>query len=306
VDNLAHTLIGIGVARSGLSRKFGPGTTLTLALSSNLPDVDALYAFWDGWNRFMLRRTHTHALVSLPLLAAGLAFVLGHRYRQQSWRTLFGLSALGIGLHILFDLVNSFGVVVLWPFDRNRYELASVFIIDLAIWGIALAPLVAGSFLRDPAIRERAYRLSCAGLAVYVGACVLAHARSESIVREYLALRGIRAERLELFPEPLGPDRFRAAALHGSDWEIVLCRVLSGRCEPLGERRTDRSAPRVREVRESPRGRALEWFMAAPVWTLESDGSVSVQDLRFESAVLPRGNPFVVRFPPGTVEPVFR
>ena len=93
MDNLAHTLIGIGVARSGLSRRFGAGTTATLALASNLPDLDVLWTILDPWDRFMLRRTHTHALVALPVLSALLALVLRRRYRQQSWGVLFGLSA---------------------------------------------------------------------------------------------------------------------------------------------------------------------------------------------------------------------
>lgn len=304
MDNLAHTLIGIGVARSGLSRKCGPGTTLTLAVASNLPDVDALYAVWDGWDRFMLRRTHTHALVSLPILAAGLALLLRWRYREQSWRALFGLCALGIALHIVFDLANSFGVVVLWPFDRSRIELSSIFIIDLAIWGITLAPLVVHRFLAGEAARERAYRASVGVLGLYALACVLAHARCESLVSRDLEARGIQAEAIRVFPEPFGPTVFRAATLEGSEWNLYRCRILSGRCEPMGSVRTDRLAPRVSEVRSSPKGRDLEWFMAAPVWKLRPDGSVQVQDLRFDSFVLARRNPFVVVFPPGGLEAV--
>ena len=82
MDNLAHTLIGIGVARSGLSRRFGPGTTVTLAIASNLPDVDVLWTIFDPWDRFMLRRTHSHAIVALPVLASLLALVLQWRYRE--------------------------------------------------------------------------------------------------------------------------------------------------------------------------------------------------------------------------------
>src|SRR6185295_12748055 len=119
MDNLAHTIIGISVARTGLSRRFGAGTTATLAIASNLPDIDIFWTFFDPFDRFMLRRTHSHALIVLPALAALLAVVLRWRYREQRWSVLFGLSALGIALHLLFDLVNSFGVVLLWPFLPN-------------------------------------------------------------------------------------------------------------------------------------------------------------------------------------------
>ena len=147
MDNLAHSLIGIGVARCGLSRRFGPGTTVTMVIASNLPDIDALWTMADPWDRFMLRRTHTHALVMLPVLAALLAVALRWRYREQSWRTLFGLSLLGLGLHVAFDLVNAFGVVIFWPFSMRRVELESVFIIDVLLWLLMLAPIAASRFL---------------------------------------------------------------------------------------------------------------------------------------------------------------
>lgn len=306
MDNLAHTLIGVGVARAGLARRYGPGTTLTVAIASNLPDVDALYAIWDGWDRFMLRRTHTHALVTLPLLAAALAFVMRAKYRHIPWKVLFGLSAVGLLLHDFFDLVNSFGVVILWPFSRARFELASVFIIDPVIWAITLVPLVTGRFVRDELRRERLHTGALAALGLYVLLCVGAHERARGLVLGEAAGAKIPARALRVFPEPAGPHRFRAAVRVRNEWRVYLCRVLPGRCERAGTFPTDDAEPRVAEVRASPHGKAVEWFMAAPVWTLRPDGSVEVYDLRFQTLVVSRPNPFVAVFPPGSVVPVTR
>jgi len=306
LDNLAHTLIGIGVARSGLSRRFGRGTTATLAVASNLPDLDALWAFWDPWDRFMLRRTHTHALITLPLLAALLAVVLQRRYREQPWGVLFGLSALGIALHLLFDLVNSFGVVLLWPFSPARFELACVFIIDLAIWGFMLAPIVASRFLKSDDRRLLAYRVAVVVLGIYVGLCQAAHFRAESQVRSELARQQLQPRELRVFPEPFGPRRFRVAARIGDAWNVYLCSLPSGTPELRESLPTHAEAPRVAGIRATPRGQALERFMAAPVWTLHPDGRVDVYDLRFTSLVVPRNRTFWVEFPPGSLDPVVR
>jgi len=303
VDNLAHTLIGVGVARAGLSKRFGPGTTLTLAISSNLPDVDVLWAIWDPMDRFLLRRTHSHALVALPVLAALLASVLRWRRPDRSWRVLFGLSALGIALHLLFDLVNSFGVVLLWPFAPTRFELASVFIIDLFIWGVMGAPLVASRILQTEGARTRGYQVSVALLGVYLVLCFGAHARAGAMAREDLEKRGLRATVLESFPEPLGPHRFRSAARVGDAWHVSIDHVLTGKVEPREEVHTDESLPRVSELRATSMGRRLDRFMAAPVWTVHADGSVEVYDLRFNSLIVPRKATFVVTFPPGSSEP---
>jgi inner membrane protein len=304
LDNLAHTLIGIGVARSGLTRRFGAGTTVTLALASNLPDLDVLWTIYDPWDRFMLRRTHTHAVVMLPVLAALLAVALRRRYRDQRWSVLFGLSALGIGLHLLFDLVNSFGIVLLWPFTLRRFELASVFIIDLWIWGAMLAPIAAGRWLKSEETKVFAYRLAVAGLGIYAVLCLAAHARTEALIRDRLARDGIHADALHVFPEPFGPHRFRAAVLRESAWHVYLCSVLRGTCDLKEVVPTAPSAPRVADVRAAPHGRALERFMAAPVWTLRPDGGVDVYDLRFVSLVVPRKKTFRVEFPPGRLDPV--
>lgn len=301
MDNLTHTLIGIGVARAGLSQRLGPGTTLTLAIASNLPDVDALYAWWDPLDRFLLRRTHTHALLTLPLLAALLATVLCWRRPERSWRALFGVAALGIALHLFFDVVNSFGVVLLWPFTLRRFELASVFIIDLFIWGVMLAPLIASRFQKSEEARRRSYQAAVALLGIYVTLCTAGHSRAEALAKQTPAATLVR-----VFPEPLGPHRFRTAVRSGDAWQVFLVDVLGGTLEPRELVHTHEAAPRVAELRATPTGRRLEHFMAAPVWTLHPDGRVDVYDLRFNSLVVVRKGTFVVEFPPGSVEPVVR
>lgn len=306
MDNLAHTLIGIGVARSGLSRRFGPGTTFTLAVSSNLPDMDVLWTMWDRWDRFMLRRTHSHALLALPVLAAALAWLLCRRYPQQRWSVLFGLSGLGIALHLLFDLVNSFGVVILWPFTLHRFELSSVFIVDLCIWGITLLPLVAAFRLRSDRAKELAYRVSLGALGIYVALCLAASTRAKSLVREELARKRVEASALRVFPEPLGPQRFRVAARIGRDWNVYLCSLLWNSAELRAVVPSDDAAPRVAQIRSTPRGEMLDRFMSAPVWTVHPDGAVDVYDLRFSNLVLARTPVFHVEFAPGRVDPGVR
>lgn len=254
----------------------------------------------------MLRRTHSHAIVMLPALAAVFAAVLRWRRPDRSWTVLFGLSALGIALHLLFDLVNSFGVVLLWPFTLRRFELASIFIIDLWIWGFMLAPIAAGRFLKTDDARLLAYRLGVAALGLYVVLCLAAHSLAEARIRDELARQSIRSELVRVFPEPLGPHRFRAAARAGESWNVYLCSVIGGTCELRATVPSSFSAPRVAELRATPHGRALERFMSAPVWTLRADGRVEVYDLRFASLVIPRNPTFRVEFPPGRLEPVVR
>jgi inner membrane protein len=295
VDNVAHTLIGVGMARAGLAERYGRGTTLLLAVASNVPDVDIFWTMWDGWSRFLDRRTHSHAAVAWPALAALLAAAFRPFCPRIPWRALFGMSLLGIVGHVFFDYVNSFGVVVFWPFSRARPELGWIFIIDLAVWGI-LAAAIPLARLRPPP--ERVWRCALAVLGVYVVLCGAGRAAAEVQVRRELLREGLPPAELRIFPEPLGPHRFRAAARVGDRWEVFLVRVFSGRVERAGAAPTDAGDPRVEEIRASPLGRRLEHFMAAPVWRRRPDGSVEVRDLRFEPLVVRRRNPFVGIFPP--------
>ena len=302
MDNITHTLTGVVLARAGLARRHGRGTTLLLALASNLPDVDVLVSLSGSPYAFLLRRTLTHSVFGLPLVCLALALAFKVKQRKRSLASLFGLSLLGAGTHVFMDLINSYGVVVLFPLSRARFELAWTFIIDLAIWTILATPLVLSlvrRLARRAPVGELPFRASLAVLALYLGLCALGHFRAVSLVGDAARSVGMRPDFACVFPEPLGPHRFRGVAREGPLYRSWLVHVWTGRAEDAGTVRTNAYDPDVAAVRQRPEVRRLEQFYKAPVWTrLPETGEVAVRDLRFSSAVLDRRpTAFSRRFP---------
>lgn len=299
MDNLTHSLLGVGMANAGLSRRLGRGTFLMLFLSSNIPDVDVFWAMALGGDAVLGRRMLTHSIVGIPLLAAGLAALFRLFYRETPWKSFFGLAALGMGVHVFFDMVNSYGVVPFYPLSGVRLELAWVFIIDLALWGLLLLPLLLAWPLKRIGL-EKLSRISLAGVALYVALCAAGRWRTSVVLDRAAINEGIKPVFSYVFPEALGPHRFRGVLKEGMEYRVYLIRPWLGRWEAQGVFPTEENEPLVRAARETKRGRRIDRFFKAPVWRLDPDGKAAqVYDLRFQSAVLKwRDPPFRYRVEP--------
>lgn len=296
MDNVTHSLFGLALARAGLAQRHGRGTTALLVIASNIPDLDAILLLTSGESAAWLRRTHTHCVTGGPILALalGIAWWLASRKRMPL-RTAAGLALLGVGGHVGMDLLNSYGVVALWPFSEGRYELAWVYIIDLALLGILLAPLLMRRLLREREARWN--RVALALVLIYLAACAGSRARAEWLLREHLQREGTEASFTYVFPEALGPHRWRAVARDGDRWRLWLVHVLDSRLELAREDVTQEGDPLVEGVRSTERARDVEHFFKAPVWTLhESRTRATCIDLRFISIVIGRGTPFEYEF----------
>jgi inner membrane protein len=208
MDNLTHSLFGLALARSGLAERAGPGATALLVVASNIPDVDAILLFTDGADAAWLRRTHTHCLLGASVLALvlGLAWWAAGRRRMALPHAL-GLAFLGVLGHVGMDLLNSYGVVALWPFSHERFELAWVFIIDLAMLAILIAPLLLARPLSGRVSATTLSRAALVALAAYISCCGLARAHASAILADLLAREGARPTLTYVFPEALGPHR---------------------------------------------------------------------------------------------------
>ncbi len=299
MDNLTHTLVGLVAAESGLARRYGSGTAFTLALASNLPDVDALWARFAGGDAFLYRRMATHSLFGVPVLALLSSMIIRLVWKGLRFRDLFVLHLVGMYLHTFFDLLNSYGVVLFYPLTRARWEMAWVFILDLALWGILVAPFLVALVPRFRIHREKVFRVALVSVAGYLLLCGGSRLVCTRLLDETLARRGEAASFTAVVPEAFGPHRFRGLALVGDDvWSLYLLHAWEGRAELVETFRTRAREPRIAALRETPRARELEWFFLAPVWTICDGGrSASVTDLRFRSAVLPRRrSPFDFQF----------
>lgn len=307
MDPVTHTLIGVGMANAFFRRRIGPGAVPILALASNLPDVDTVVQFTGDPTAILMRRTFGHSIFALPLWAMALTFILRRFYPRLSLRTLLGLTLLGAVMHVFFDLVNSFGVVLFWPFSDWRPELAIVFIIDLFLTGFLSAPVLLCLIRRMRPHLVPLSQVSMACVVIYLLLCgVNRLLAQQALTAEWVGL-GAQPDFSYLFPEPLGPHRWRGVMRAGNTYRVYLICPLLGQVELKDTIPTWQGSPNVERVRHTVLARRLEWFFKAPVWTVRRDPpggqtpannpiEVSIYDLRFRSIVIGRGNPFEYRF----------
>jgi inner membrane protein len=291
LDNLTHTLVGVGMAEAFFKKRLGPAAVPVLAWSSNLPDIDAAVMLWRDPAAITWRRTIGHSIFLFPLWAAGLAWLFKKKYPEQKFSTLFGLCLLGSCVHVFFDLVNSFGVRVVWPLEW-RPELAAVFIIDLILLALLIAPLVAARF--NPARRHEFFRASQLAVAAYLVFCLANRAAASTALAR--ATQNEPKEFSYVFPEPLGPHRWRGVTRHDDDYKLYLIHSLSGTVDLKEEACIQADDPRVLKARNSFLGRCLDAFFKAPVWLCEGD-AVEAYDIRFRSLIFPSRRGFQFVFP---------
>ena len=148
MDNLTHSLFGVTLARTPLSRA-GRGTTAALLLASNAPDVDILATAGGAVKYLQWHRGMTHGplgIVGLGVLSAGLVWT-GRRIYDQRWPPTrprngdadhdasFGMlvvvSIVGVLLHVLMDLPTSYGTRLLSPFDWHWFAVDWMPIVDI-------------------------------------------------------------------------------------------------------------------------------------------------------------------------------
>jgi membrane-bound metal-dependent hydrolase YbcI (DUF457 family) len=300
MDPVTHTLTGVTAANAFFRRRVGPEAVPILAVAANLPDLDASSYFLGGPRALLLRRTFGHSIFLIPIWAAALALLLGFFYPRIRWRTRFGLALLGCAIHLLFDLINSFGVVVLWPLSDWRPEMAIVFILDFILTGLLAAPLIAAVVKRLRPHLAALSRASAASVAIYLALCGVSRAMAVRTLETAAAARGASPSFSYVFPEPLGPHRWRGVVREGDLYHLYVLREPAGRADPAGEVSSFDGDARVEEAKASPVGRELVAFFKAPVWRVTAESApagaargdpgalVAAYDLRFRTLVLDR------------------
>ncbi|HEX7044031.1 MAG TPA: metal-dependent hydrolase [Burkholderiales bacterium] len=208
MDTLTHALSGALLARateprtrrSALPRR----TRMAVGFwAAAFPDSDFVLRFADPLTYLTTHRGVTHSLLMLPLWAIGLAFAFHLLYRRRyPWRAFVGVCALSLGVHIVGDVITSFGTMVLAPLSDWRAALPVTFIIDPFFTGIIVAGLVASHLARDS---RRAAAAASLVLAAYVGFQGVLHAHAVRIGEAYAQAQRLERATAHALPQPFSP-----------------------------------------------------------------------------------------------------
>lgn len=237
MDTLTHALSGALLARATAPGDPAPGAVSLRrrvaagALAAAFPDIDFVLGFVSPSAYLLYHRGVTHSLILLPIWAIALAWIFARLDpARPRWQAYFGVVAGSLGIHILGDLITSFGTVMLAPLSDRRFALDTTFIIDLWFTGIIVVALLAGLVWRGSRVP------AVAGLAVlagYVGLQGYAHGVAVEFGREYAQAQGISGARVTAQPRPVSPFNWMVVVEKGEEFRYAFVNVV--RQEPPAE-----------------------------------------------------------------------
>ena len=150
-----------------------------------------------------LHRGPTHSLLLLPFWALIFSWILAKILREpRGWRPLYGVTTMGIGLHVAGDLITSYGTMIFWPLSDVRPGLGSTFIIDPWFSGIIVAGLVASIWFRTSKIPSI---VASTMLCVYVGFGWLQKEKALELGAEYARSRNLATAKVAAHPRAVSP-----------------------------------------------------------------------------------------------------
>lgn len=219
MDTLTHALSGAlfarGTAPSDAPPRSTPRRIAAGFFAAAFPDMDFVVSFLGPVEYLKHHRGATHSFLLLPFWAFLVAWVLAKILREpRGWRALYGVCALGIGAHILGDLITSYGTMILAPLSDWRFGWGTTFIIDLWFSGILLAGLVASAFVRHSRVPALAASAVLVGYVLFQA--WLKNEAHEFAQRHAASLGAAKAE-ITAYPRAVSPFNW---TVYVSDEEV--------------------------------------------------------------------------------------
>jgi inner membrane protein len=218
MEPVTHALTSIALGRAGLN-KITRAATPMLLVSGLIADVDWVARFGGADSFLRGHRTVTHSLVGTAAIIAGLAaafWFIGRKYPKFAvgLAPAFLICAIGAGVHLSLDLLNAYGVKLLWPFSEKWYAWDLADSVDSWILFFLLAGLLSPELFRlvleeigaKPKRRGR-QRGAIVGLvfvALVIGGRAFAHEKAIALLDSH-DYRGQTPLEVAAFPRPSNP-----------------------------------------------------------------------------------------------------
>jgi len=295
MDPLTHAISGAALARAMPQQPLPRGQFILIILLAMAPDADYVLKFISDMTYLEHHRGVTHSILMLPLWTWLIYALLPHQAKLQP--IMPWLLAAAIAMHILLDVITSFGTMVLAPLSDWRAALDLVFIIDPLFTALMLLPLLLGLIWK----RQRR-PLAITSLALCGGYLLLTtsqHERAIDVARQQFP----QATGYAALPYPFSPFHWQVIAetpQHYQRTYIDLEPAFPGGAILFPKRFADRFLEQL-----SPASRPLwhsfrkmegslwqanrpgiafyHWFARYPVILKETDSLLEIGDLRFGS-----------------------
>lgn len=287
MDPLTHVVSGIAAGRAFQS-KFPKAKYFTFfaGLAAAIPDIDILVGS-DPILNLGFRRSFTHGILGVPLLAALLSFVAVKYFGFGKLKSAFGFFLCLVGLHVYLDVPNSYGTQFLFPFSTTRFSIDSVYIIDLFFLALLLVLALLGWLLR-----ERRSLIGVLGLSVALGYPMMNLSIKTGVrhkVAEQLSEQQIHYDHLHVASDAFSPFRWKVILEDGSMYKTTGATLFGLTQNTVWETYEKASRFELEGLAQNiPFFKTYSWFVVYPAIEREAtaEGSKVIwKDLRFMSSV---------------------
>ena len=218
MEPITHALTSIALGRAGLN-KVSRAATPMLIVSGLIADVDWVTRLGGADTFLRGHRTVTHSLVGTAAIITAVAaasWLIGRKYPKFAvgFFFSFAICAIGAGTHLLLDLLNGYGVKLLWPFSAKWYAWDLADAVDSWILFFLLAGLLLPELFRlvleeigSKPKRHGRHRGAIVGLAfvaLVVAGRGFAHQRAIALL-DSRTYRGQTPLQVAAFPRPSNP-----------------------------------------------------------------------------------------------------
>jgi len=313
MEPVTHALTSIALGRAGLNKVTRAATPMLL-VSGMIADVDWITRL--GGADVFLRghRTVTHSLVINIVIAAGVAagsWFVGRKYAKFDVKLFPALAicAIGAGAHLLLDMLNGYGLKLLWPFSAKWYAWDLADSVDSWILFFLLAGLLLPELFRlvleeigskpKRGGRQRGAIAGFALVAMLIAGRAFAHGRAIALLdsREY---RGQPPLVVAAFPKPSNPLLWSAVV--ETDNAVYNMEVPLGPGREFDPELADvhfKPEPSVTLKNAVASSTAVEFlnFARFPLASVQPEGDgfqVLLRDMRFESELAGRRGVYAV------------
>lgn len=302
MDPITHMLSGSAMSRTGLGKKYGAPVFLALFIGAILPDIDHFLTIGKNFETYIrLHRGITHSFLGSAIMAYLLALIIFYSYKRfkpsaiekVNFKVVFFASLAGHYMHILLDLITSFGTMINEPFTDERYTLNLVFIIDLVVTLIFFASTL------SPAIcKKRGFIVARVWLGFFFLYLLFSFAMNVVFIKtakNHLLSLGedIEKARVTSYPAPPHPFKRMVIAETSGKYYVLRYNFFSLEEKEVIKKETH---PLLENLKNNETYALYKWFAHYPSLKVTKEADLylfTFFDLRFYS--LPPSRPFELK-----------